>query len=58
MGGRVWLGENDAHDAVVETVEAADGSGGNDPRWLSTRASRLKPSRCSGTEYNGRATST
>jgi hypothetical protein len=27
MGGRVWLGEDDAHDAVVETVEAADGTG-------------------------------
>ena len=27
MGGRVWLGEDDAHDAAVETVEAADGTG-------------------------------
>jgi hypothetical protein len=27
MGGPVWFGEDDAHDAVVETVEAVDGTG-------------------------------
>ncbi|WP_075766167.1 hypothetical protein [Actinoalloteichus fjordicus] len=27
MGGPVWFGEDDAHDAVVETVEAADRTG-------------------------------
>lgn len=27
MGGPVWFGEADAHDAVVETVEAADRTG-------------------------------
>jgi hypothetical protein len=27
MGGPVWFGEDDAHDAVVEAVEAADGTG-------------------------------
>jgi hypothetical protein len=27
MGGPVWFGEGDAYDAVVETVEAADGTG-------------------------------
>ena len=27
MGGQVWFGEDDARDAVVETVEAADRTG-------------------------------
>ncbi len=27
MGGPVWLGEDDAHDALVETIEAADRTG-------------------------------
>ena len=27
MGGPVWFGEDDAHDAVIETVEAADRTG-------------------------------
>lgn len=27
MGGSVWVGEEDAHDALVETVEAADRTG-------------------------------
>ncbi len=27
MGGRVWFGEDDAHDALVETVEATDQTG-------------------------------
>jgi hypothetical protein len=27
MGGPVWFGEDDADDAVVETIKAADGAG-------------------------------
>jgi hypothetical protein len=27
MGGPVWFGEDNAPDAVVETVEAAEGTG-------------------------------